>query len=134
MIIKNQASYLPEGALSYLQYARTLMKVPIGVFGMAVGVASYPTLSRMVAASRVAEAYGVLTRAVRLMLLATFAAQVCMTLAGFEAAYLIWGVFSSRFGIADAQATATVLAVLCSGLCGWAAQTVIGRGFYAFPQ
>ena len=130
-IIKNQASYLPEGALSYLQYARTLMKVPIGVFGMAVGVASYPTLSRMVAASRVAEAYGVLTRAVRLMLLATFAAQVCMTLAGFEAAYLIWGVFSSRFGIADAQATATVLAVLCFGLCGWAAQTVIGRGFYA---
>jgi putative peptidoglycan lipid II flippase len=63
--------------------------------------------------------------------LATFAAQVCMTLAGFEGAYLIWGVFSSRFGIADAQATATVLAVLCFGLCGWAAQTVIGRGFYA---
>jgi putative peptidoglycan lipid II flippase len=29
-IIKNQASYLPAGALSYLQYGRTLMKVPIG--------------------------------------------------------------------------------------------------------
>ncbi len=130
-IIKNQASYLPDGALSYLQYGRTLMRVPIGVFGMALGVASYPTLSRMVAARRVAEAYGVLTRAVRLMLLATFAAQVCMTLAGFEAAYLIWGIFSSRFGIADAQATAVVLAVLCLGLCGWAAQSVISRGFYA---
>jgi putative peptidoglycan lipid II flippase len=38
----------------------------------------------------VAEAYGVL------MLFATLAAQVCLTLAGFEAVYLIWGVFASR--------------------------------------
>lgn len=130
-IIKNQASYLAEGALSYLQYGRTLMKVPIGVFGMAAGVASYPTISRMIAAGSVVEAYGVLCHAVRLMLFATFAAQVCMTLAGFEAAYLIWGLFSSRFSVADAQATATILGYLCLGLGGWAAQTVISRGFYA---
>jgi putative peptidoglycan lipid II flippase len=130
-IIKNQASYLAQGALSYLQYGRTLMKVPIGVFGMAAGVAAYPTISRMVAAGSVAEAYGVLCGAVRLMLFATFAAQVCLTLAGFEAAYLIWGVFGSRFSVADAQATGTVLAFLCLGLGGWGAQTVISRGFYA---
>ena len=36
-IVKNQASYLPEGTLAYLQYGRTLMKVPIGMFGMAAG-------------------------------------------------------------------------------------------------
>jgi putative peptidoglycan lipid II flippase len=98
---------------------------------MAAGVAAYPTISRMVAAGNIAEAYGVLCGAVRLMLFATFAAQVCMTLAGFEAAYLIWGMFASRFGIADAQATGTILAFLCLGLGGWAAQTVISRGFYA---
>jgi putative peptidoglycan lipid II flippase len=57
-IVKNQASYLPEGALSYLQYGRTLMKVPIGVFGMAAGVASYPTISRMVAAGRIGSIRG----------------------------------------------------------------------------
>lgn len=130
-IIKNQASYLAEGQLSYLQYGRTLMKVPIGVFGMAAGVAAYPTISRMVTAGTVAEAYGVLCRTVRLMLVATFAAQVCMTLIGFEAAYLIWGVFGSQFSVADAQATGTILMYLCLGLAGWAAQTVISRGFYA---
>src|SRR6516164_5104299 len=43
-IVKNQASYLAAGALSELQYGRTLMKVPIGVFGMAAGVAAYPTI------------------------------------------------------------------------------------------
>ena len=82
-IVKNQASYLAAGALSYLQYGRTLMKVPIGVFGMAAGVAAYPTLSRLVATGRVAEAYGLVCGAVRVTLFATFAAQVCMTLAGF---------------------------------------------------
>jgi putative peptidoglycan lipid II flippase len=130
-IVKNQASYLAAGALSQLQYGRTLMKVPIGVFGMAAGVAAYPTISRMVAAGNVAQAYGVLCGAVRLMLFATFAAQVCLTLAGFEAAYLIWGMFASRFTVIDAQATGVVLAYLCLGLTGWAAQSVISRGFYA---
>ena len=131
-IVKSQASYLAPGALSYLQYGRTLMKVPIGVFGMAAGVAAYPTLSRLVATNRVAEAYGLVCSAVRLMLFVTFAAQVCMTLAGVEAAYLVWGLFSNRFSVADAQATGTVLAFLCLGLGGWASQTVISRGFYAF--
>ncbi|HEY7643649.1 MAG TPA: murein biosynthesis integral membrane protein MurJ [Hyphomicrobiales bacterium] len=130
-IIKNQASYLAAGDLSFLQYGRTLMKVPIGVFGMAIGVGAYPSISRMIAAGSVPQAYGVLAHAVRLMLVATFAAQVCLTLAGFEAAYLIWGLFASRFSVTDAQATATVLMYLCLGLAGWAAQTVISRGFYA---
>jgi putative peptidoglycan lipid II flippase len=130
-IVKNQASYLPAGALSYLQYGRTLMKVPIGIFGMAIGVASYPTISRMVAAGNVVEAYGTLAHAVRLLLFLTFAAQICLTLTGFEAAYLIWGFLSHRFSIADAEATGSVLAFLCLGLGGWAAQTVISRGFYA---
>ncbi len=130
-IIKNQASYLAAGELSYLQYARTLMNVPIGVFGMAVGVAAYPSLSRMVAAGSIPEAYGVLVHAVRLMLVATFAAEVCMTLAGVEAVYLVWGAFASRFSAADAVATGTILAFMSLGLCGWAAQTLISRGFYA---
>lgn len=130
-IVKNQASYLEPGTLAYLQYGRTLMKVPIGVFGMAAGVASYPTISGLVAAGAIVEAYDLLCRAVRAMLLLTFAAQVCLTVAGFEAVYLIWGLFAHRFTSADTAHTATVLAYLCLGLGGWAAQTVISRGFYA---
>jgi putative peptidoglycan lipid II flippase len=130
-ITKNQASYLADGELAYLQYGRTLMKVPIGIFGMAAGVAAYPTISRLISQGNIVEAYGLLCRGVRLMLVAIFASQVCLTLAGFEVSYLIWGMFSSRFSVADAQATATLIAYLCLGLAGWAAQSVIARGFYA---
>jgi putative peptidoglycan lipid II flippase len=133
-IVKNQASYLGVGSLAYLQYGRTLMKVPIGMFGMAAGVAAYPTVSGLIATGRVVQAYALLTRAVRLMLLLTFATQVCLTIAGFEAVYLIWGLFADRFTSSDAQETATVLTFLCLGLSGWAAQTVISRGFYALES
>ncbi|WP_291577099.1 lipid II flippase MurJ, partial [Bradyrhizobium sp.] len=61
-------------------------------------------------------------------------AQVCLTVAGFEAVYLIWGLFSDRFTVADVQKTATILAYLCLGLSGWAAQTVISRGFYTLES
>lgn len=130
-ITKNQASYLAAGTLSYLQYARTLMKVPMGIFGMAAGVASYPTITRMVSSGNIVEAYAVLARAVRITLLLTFAAQVVVTLCGFEFAYLIWGYLSHRFVEADAQNVAAVLSLLCLGLAGWSAQTLVSRGFYA---
>lgn len=130
-IIKNQASFLAAGALAQLQYGRTLMKVPIGIFGMALGVASYPTISRLVAAGDVVEAYGVLSRTIRLMLVAILAAGVCLIVAGYEAVYLIWGMFGSRFTAADALETSRILALLTLGIGGWAAQSVISRGFYA---
>jgi putative peptidoglycan lipid II flippase len=44
---------------------------------------------------------GSFSHAVRLMLLTTFAAQVCLTVAGFEATYLIWGLLSTRFSVED---------------------------------
>ena len=50
---------------------------------------------------------------------------------GGDAAYVIWGLLSDRFTVQDADAVGSVLALLCLGLSGWAAQTVISRGFYA---
>ena len=47
----------------------------------------------MVASGGVPQAYGVLAHAVRLMLFATFAAQICLTLAGFEIDLLGVGAF-----------------------------------------
>ncbi len=130
-ILKNQASYLPAGAVSTLQYARTLMKVPIGVFGLAAGVAAYPTLSRMMRAGDFSAAYTLISRAVRLLLLAVLGAQVCLTVAGEDVVYAIWGLFGGRFTLQDAQAAAACLAFLSLGLGGWAIQTVLARGFYA---
>lgn len=43
------ASFLPEGSITYLYYSMRLIQLPIGVFGVAVGMAVLPTLSEHVA-------------------------------------------------------------------------------------
>ncbi len=40
------ASYLPEGSITYLYYSMRLIQFPIGVFGVAMGMAALPALSQ----------------------------------------------------------------------------------------
>jgi len=40
------ASFLPEGSISYLWYASRLLEFPLGVFGMALATAAFPSLSQ----------------------------------------------------------------------------------------
>ncbi len=40
------ASFLPEGSITYLYYSMRLIQFPIGIFGVAMGMAVLPTLSR----------------------------------------------------------------------------------------
>lgn len=127
-ILSNQGSLLRAGTISTLQYAKTLMKVPMGVFGLAAGVAAYPTLSRLVARGERAAAFRTLSGAVRRMLVLAFAAQVALTAAGPEVARVVYG---SRLLPGQHAAIGAALAVFCAGLWAWAAQTVISRGFYA---
>ncbi len=39
------ASYLPEGSITYLYYSMRLIQFPIGIFGVAMGMAALPALS-----------------------------------------------------------------------------------------
>jgi len=43
------ASFLPEGSVTYLYYSMRLIQLPIGIFGVAVGMAVLPALSQHVA-------------------------------------------------------------------------------------
>ncbi|MGB9716693.1 MAG: murein biosynthesis integral membrane protein MurJ [Thermodesulfovibrionales bacterium] len=42
-------TYLPEGSITYLYYSMRLIQFPIGIFGVAMGMAVLPTLSEHVA-------------------------------------------------------------------------------------
>jgi putative peptidoglycan lipid II flippase len=132
-IVKNQASYLGEGILSYLQYGRTMMKVPIGVFGMAAGVATYPTISRLVSAGSMAEAYGLLCRAVRLMLVATFAGHV-LNISGVRGQPSDLGPFCQSFHGCGCAINSSDSCLSVPRLGGWAAQSDISLGFYALES
>lgn len=129
LIIKRFASLVGEGAISHLQYARTLMKVPMGVFGLAAGMAAFPTLTRLLHAGERTEAWRTLVGATRMMLLLAITSQVGLSIAGTEIAEVIWG--TRKFTPDELAAIGHYTALISLGLWGWAAQSLVARGFYA---
>jgi putative peptidoglycan lipid II flippase len=46
MVARLLASFLPEGAVTYLYYSQRLIEMPMGIFAVAIATASMPTLSQ----------------------------------------------------------------------------------------
>ncbi|MEZ4474240.1 MAG: murein biosynthesis integral membrane protein MurJ [bacterium] len=127
-IVKHHAS-TAHGAISRLQYARTLMKVPMGVFGMAAGMAAFPTLTRLWAAGRPDEVRALLVSALRTLWVLAFAAQAALTVAAEDVARVIWG--TGRFTPAELAEIGHYTGLMCLGLWAWSGQLLLARGFYA---
>jgi putative peptidoglycan lipid II flippase len=49
------ASFLPSGSVSYLYFADRLMEFPLGIFAVAIGMASLPSLSGLASQGKVEE-------------------------------------------------------------------------------
>lgn len=123
------ASRLPQGSLSYLNYADRLNQLPLGVVGIALGTALLPALAAHIARGEEAEAIHIQNRAAELALfLALPAAAALMVLAGPLVAALYMG---GRFGAADAAATASVLTGLAAGLPAYVLVKVLTPAFFA---
>lgn len=128
-IVKHYAAGMGEGTIARLQYGRTLMKVPMGIFGMAAGLAAFPSLSRLFTQGKRAEARAMLAQSLRAMWVLAFATQAALTVAGTEIATVIWG--TTRFTPAEHAEIGLYTAVFCLGLWAWSGALLFARGFYA---
>ncbi|MFW5734960.1 MAG: murein biosynthesis integral membrane protein MurJ [Oceanidesulfovibrio sp.] len=122
-------SLAEEGAVSWLNYARRIMLVPVGVVAQAAGVASYPFLAGLAARGADAEFVGTLSSALRNTAAVIVPVSVWMLLAAPETVGLIF--MQGRFGTADLTVTALCLRVMLLGVFLWGVQQVLGRAFYA---
>ena len=128
-LLRRYGSLAGEGVISRLQYGKTLMRVPMGIFGLATGAAAYPTLTRLMAEGRRGEAYATLVRACRLMLVLAFTAQAAFTVAGADMAEVIWG--TNRFTAQELGEIGLFCGLFCLALGAWSSSTLFSRGFYA---
>ena len=132
MIVKHLGTGLEEGAVSQLHYARTLLRVPMGVFGLALGMAAFPTLSRLCAMGERRQAYVLLSQAVEVLLLLAGLSQVLLTVTSAELAAIIWGrEVMSDSGLMKIGLYCGGLSI---GLWAWSLQGLVARGFYAQGQ
>lgn len=125
-------SFLIAGAITWLNNARRLMQVPIGVFGQASGVASYPFLSSLAARGEREELWNTLSLTLRWVFLVSCAAGAAFCVLSREVVLIVFK--RGAFRIEDTLQTASALAVFSIGIPFWCAQTIVARGFFAMKD
>jgi putative peptidoglycan lipid II flippase len=128
-IIRWFASYLHAGSITWLSFGKRLMRVPLGVVGQAIGVASFPTLAKLYSEKKYDELNRLLNHTLKAMLLLLVPIAALMMVQSFP---LVHFAFShTRLSEADLDATARALVFFSLALAAWGAQTLLARGFYA---
>jgi putative peptidoglycan lipid II flippase len=121
-----------EGGQSWLTYAFRLMQFPIGVFGVAIGTASIPTLSRLASQGDIKKFRSTLSSSIGLVFLLTIPSACGLFFLGDPIIRLIYE--RGAFGSFDTQMAAWALAAYSIGLTGYAAIKVLSPSFYALDD
>ena len=126
------ASGLPEGSITAYNYAFQLSQIPVGVLGVSVAVALFPTLSRDAALGHVSEIRRQVAGSLRVLIfLAAPLTAVMVVLAGpIASVFFQYGLFSPR----SADRTADALVFFALGLIGHIVVHVLTRAFYAMQD
>ncbi len=126
------ASGLPQGSLTAYNYAFQLSQIPVGVLGVSVAVALFPTLSRDAALGRMADIRRQVSASLRfLVFLALPLTATLMVLAEpITSVFFQYGLF----GESSADRTAEALVFFAIGLSGHIVVHVLTRAFYAMQD
>ena len=128
MVSQALASF-EQGAITYLNVADRLYQLPLGLIGIAVGVAMLPRLSRLVQEGDEPGARGALDEAVALSMAFTLPAAAAMLAIPF---YLIDGLYSrGAFSAADAQNAALALIHYGWGVPAFVLAKIYAPAFFA---
>ncbi len=121
-------SFLPEGAIAWIDYAMRVMLILVGFFGQAVGVASYPYMARLAVQGRMLELNDTINKVLRYLSI-VIPVSVLVAILRHEIVSVLFE--RGRFTSEDTQMTALTLACLMVGAIAFVSQTVVNRGFYA---
>jgi len=123
------ASFLVAGSMAYLNYAWLVLMVPLGVFGMAVSTAVFPTLARQSAAGESAAMGELFGLTLRMILYLTIPAAVGLVVLGEPIVRLLFE--RASFTPDVTRATALAVGVYALGLPGHSVVEIVDRAFYA---
>jgi putative peptidoglycan lipid II flippase len=129
LVNSNFASYLGDGAVSWLNVAFRFMQLPIGVFGVAVGVVALPAVSRRVAHADAAGFAATVVRALRLVFALCLPSAVGLAVLAPEVIGVVYE--HGRFSARDTDMAAQALVAYSIGLAGYANVKVLVPAFYA---
>ena len=121
-----------NGGMSWLGYAFRLMQLPLGLFGVAIGGATLPAISRSAARGDMDDFRRTLSRSLGLVFLLTIPSSVGLFVLGPS---IIGALFErGEFNAIDTHQTALALGWFAIGLAGYSALKVLVPAFYALKD
>lgn len=126
------AASCAEGSVSWLQYAFRLVQLPIGIFGVAIGVAAMPLLAKHSANKNIDELKNTYVSAQIMVFCLSIPAAVGLFLLAEPIIRLIFerGAFTSE----DTVATAQALSLYAIGLFAYSSNKILVPAFYAIEK
>ncbi|MGA6926792.1 MAG: murein biosynthesis integral membrane protein MurJ [Desulfosarcina sp.] len=121
-------SFLPAGAIAWIDYAMRVMLMLVGFFGQAVGVASYPYMAQLAVQGRLSDLNDIINKILRYLSI-VIPASILVVVLRHEIVYVLFE--RGQFTPEDTKMTALTLACLMAGSIAFISQTVVNRGFYA---
>jgi putative peptidoglycan lipid II flippase len=129
LIGTNLASWLPTGAVSYLQYADRLNQLPMAVIGVAIGTALLPLLSQRVLEGNPEGVREAMSRGLEFALLFGLPAAAALLVIPGPIVTVVFqgGAFSTE----AADATSAALAAFAIGIPAFIVAKVLAAAFFA---
>ena len=128
-IMKYFASYLGPGPITWLSYAKNLMRVPQGAVGLGVGVASFPFLAKLYSEGKFEELNRLLNSTMKGMIALLIPISALTMALSLPLVHLVFP--NTQLKGSDFDATAATLVLFSLGMFAWGAQNILARGFYA---
>lgn len=131
LLIKFFGSYLDAGSIAALNYAVRIMFVLVGLFGQAVGVASYPYLAKLATENKISELNQLLNQTLKAIFL-VIPISILFIVLSKEIVIVLFqrGAFDSQ----ASAVTAGILPFFMVGAFAFSAQNIVSRGFYAMQN
>ncbi len=129
ILVSQALASFEEGAKSWLFYADRLYQLPLGIVGVAVGVAILPRLARAARVDDTKSAHGLMDDGIGLAMALTVPAAIAMMVAP---AYLIEGLYArGAFTLNDAAQSGLALVHYGWGVPAFVLIKVLAPGFFA---
>ncbi|NLV16195.1 MAG: murein biosynthesis integral membrane protein MurJ [Syntrophomonadaceae bacterium] len=129
---QNLASGLAEGSISALRLAQRIMQLPIGIFGVSVAMAVFPTMSEQVANKNIGEFKRLFSLGLRAIFVITIPAA--LGLMALREPLIALFFQHGQFDAGDTLATAQALFFYCFGLFAYSGLQLANRIFYSLQD
>lgn len=126
------ASRMQDGAISAVNFAWLIVMTPLGVIGMAIATAAFPTLAQQAAAAEREQFTATLLRTLRMILFLSLPAGLGLALLARPLVVVL--LQRGQFDVASSELTAQALSFYAFALFAHASIEILSRGFYALSD